>query len=113
MNISKKIFILSLILTVSFNVGCDNSPVSKGNRYLSKKSYDKAIVQYQKALEVDSKDPKAYLGLSEVYSGKGDIAEAMDMIRKGLEENPEDEDLQKAQLRIFGTLSEMMEQFSY
>lgn len=96
----------------SLNVGCDNGPVSKGNRYLSEKSDDKAMVQYQKALELDNKNPKAYLGLASVYSDKGEIAKARDMIGEGLKENPNDEALQKAQLRIFGTLSEFMNQLT-
>ncbi len=54
-------------------------------RYLDELDYDKAIVAYRAAIEIDPKGEDAYLGLAEAYVENGDLQAAVDILKEGLE----------------------------
>ena len=54
-------------------------------RYLDELDYDKAIAAYKEAIKIDPKAEDAYLGLAEAYVEKGEVQEAIDILKEGLE----------------------------
>jgi eukaryotic-like serine/threonine-protein kinase len=56
-----------------------------GNVYYWGRNYDQAIVWYQKAIEIDAKNPNAYSSLGDAYLEKNICAEAQKMYAKSLE----------------------------
>ncbi|MEN6389291.1 MAG: tetratricopeptide repeat protein [Syntrophomonas sp.] len=53
-------------------------------KYLSENDYDKAILTFNDAINIDSKEVKAYQGLARVYTIKGDYDNAKSTYDKGL-----------------------------
>ena len=59
-----------------------------GVLYAMEESYDKAVGQYGKALELRPEDHKSYFGLANVYNSKGDIKKAIELYMKAIKINP-------------------------
>lgn len=68
-----------------------------GFLYIDQENYDKARVQFEKALEIKPLDAIAQLGLATTYSGKNQYDMAIDLIKKVIERYP-DNDLAKQEL---------------
>lgn len=61
------------------------SAIEKGNHYFTSGDYANAIVEYQKALEIDEKKDTAYLNLSSIYVLLEDFDNAKATVDKGLQ----------------------------
>ncbi len=59
--------------------------IKLAERYLDELDYEKAIVAYKAAIEIDPKGAEAYLGLAEVYSELAEYEEALKVLREGYE----------------------------
>ena len=59
-------------------------------RYLSEMNYEQAIIEFQRILEIDPMNADAYLGISEAYMALGDIDNAVETLRTGLEQTGDD-----------------------
>lgn len=60
------------------------SAIERGNYYFTSGDYVNAVVEYQKALEIDEKKDTAYLNLSSVYVLLGDFDNAKATVDRGL-----------------------------
>ena len=54
-----------------------------GNRYLEEQNYEQAVVEFDKAIEIDPMSVEAYLGLADAYIGKDDYESALIVLQKG------------------------------
>ena len=61
------------------------SAIERGNHYYTSGDYANAIVEYQKAIEIDEKKDTAYLNLSSVYVLVGDYDNAKATVDRGLQ----------------------------
>ena len=57
-----------------------------GVRYLSDGNYEEAIIAFTAAIEIDPKQPDAYIGASEAYMAMGDTEAAISVLEEGLAE---------------------------
>ena len=57
-----------------------------GVRYLSEGNYEEAIIAFSAAIEIDPKQPDAYIGASEAYVGIDDTEAAISILEQGLAE---------------------------
>lgn len=57
-----------------------------GDKYLTAQEYEQAVAAYSKAIEIDSKDVDAYLGLAEAYKGMGDMNAAYEVLESGYQQ---------------------------
>lgn len=65
-----------------------------GVRYLSEGNYEEAIIAFTAAIEIDPKQAEVYIKLADAYVGMGDRENALDVLRKGIENAEEINDLQ-------------------
>ncbi len=67
---------LGLFISASGVCGPLEDAITKGNEWVQKKDYDKAVVEYERAVKIDPKSAKAYLllGLTYANTGKLDLA---------------------------------------
>ena len=56
-----------------------------GVRYLSEGNYEEAVIAFTAAIEIDPKQPDAYLKVAEAYVSMGDIDSAMAILEQGYE----------------------------
>jgi len=63
--------------------------LSLGQKYLAELDYEKAIVAFQKVIEVDPKNIEAYLGLATAYEKTDRNEEAIQALEKVVEIEPE------------------------
>ena len=56
-----------------------------GQQYLVELSYDKAVLEFTDAINIESKSADAYIGLAEAYKGLGDTEKARGTLEKGYE----------------------------
>ena len=61
---------------------------NRGNAYLGKKDYDRAIADYNKAIELEPKLAAAYANRGLAYGAKGDIDGAIADLDKAIDLNP-------------------------
>ncbi len=57
--------------------------IDLGNVYLIELSYDKAVLEFTEAIEIEPLNPNAYLGLAEAYAGMGDTDKAVEVLEEG------------------------------
>lgn len=62
-----------------------------GVRYLSEGNYEEAIIAFTAAIEIDPKQPNAYLKASEAYMGMGDTEAAISILEEGFAETNNEE----------------------
>ena len=87
---SKNVLILAIVLilavagiitTVTVISGNKTRQVSKqlslGEKYLSELEYDKAVIAFNKVIEIEPRNLGAYLGLAEAYEGLGQTEDAL------------------------------------
>lgn len=93
---------ISIILTISLSfalVSCAKAQtpdwqtsLDLGQKYLLDGNYEQAIVEFNKVIEIDTKNVDAHLGLAEAYTKLGDYDKAIDALEQGYSET-EDERL--------------------
>ena len=56
-----------------------------GHKYLVELSYDKAVLEFTDAIEIDPMNADSYLGLADAYIGQGDTDKAVEVLEKGFD----------------------------
>lgn len=87
-------------------------------KYLEEGNYEEAILAFDKAIQIDAKKPKAYIGKADVYITRCDenaIADATAVLKLGYEQSEDNRDkIVKAVIRLSDTLKENgQEQLAY
>lgn len=67
------------------------SHLDLGRIYLNDLSYDKAILEFKEAIEIDPNDPEPYIELANVYIEIDDVPGAVETLEKGLDETDDDD----------------------
>jgi tetratricopeptide (TPR) repeat protein len=75
--------------------------ISRADIYLSKKEYDKAVIEYEKAKKIKSKEAKSYMKIAQVYIEQDKYEEARDEAKEGLTLTQSEELEQMAELARF------------
>lgn len=57
--------------------------IDLGRIYLTELSYEKAVLEFTEAIEIEPLNADAYLGLAEVYVGMGDTEKAAEVLEEG------------------------------
>lgn len=57
--------------------------IDLGRIYLTELSYEKAVLEFTEAIEIEPLNPDAYLGLAEAYVGMGDTEKAVEILEEG------------------------------
>jgi tetratricopeptide (TPR) repeat protein len=65
-----------------------------GEKYLLELNYEQAIVHFIELIQIDPKNPRGYLGAAEAYLGLGDTDKAIDILRQGLKQLPDNSDIE-------------------
>lgn len=91
----KKIIITIIsvvIIAVITGISIYNTPTNRigrhldlGQKYLEEQDYEQAIVEFDKAIEIDSMNVEAYKGLADAYIGQGDYDKAVEVLQNGYE----------------------------
>ncbi len=76
--------------------------LNAGNKYLIELSYDKAVIEFNKAIEIEPRNADAYIGLAEAYLGMGDEDKAVETLELGYE-NTRDERIKEMLDELLGT----------
>ena len=66
-----------------------------GHKYLVELSYDKAVLEFTDAIEIDPMNADAYLGLADAYIGQGDTDKAVEVLEKGFDKTGDDRIMEK------------------
>ena len=61
-----------------------------GHKYLVELSYDKAVLEFTDAIEIDPMNADAYIGLADAYIGQGDTDKAVEVLEKGFDKTGDD-----------------------
>ena len=83
-----------------------------GKEYLEKEEYEEAIKAFQDAIENNPKNEDAYLGLAEALMEEGKIDEALDALRKAMEEVDDPSDALKDKLSELEQLKDELDTLS-
>ena len=63
-----------------------NEKLELGQKYLVELDYSNAVLEFTDAINIDPKNPDAYIGLAEAYIGTGDTEKAIETLESGYEE---------------------------
>ena len=74
-----------IILMSRNNAGQEKSHLDLGRTYLLDLSYDKAILEFKEAINIDPNDPEPYIELANTYEEIGDIPNAIETLEDGYE----------------------------
>lgn len=80
--------IITAVLLISFGSVGSVAPMSAfetAQQYLIEHNYEQAIIEFEKALELDPMNVEARLGLAQAYQGIGDAAKAAEVLQSGYE----------------------------
>ena len=95
--IKKVINLIVVVGLLSSFVACKGDPAVKkqkylesGNRYLEKKQFKEAAIQYQNAIQIDPKFAEAHYKLSQAFMGVGNFQGAFTELKKTVDAKPED-----------------------
>ncbi len=93
--------ILAIVLTMALFTSCAEPAealtsvyLNLGEKYLTDLNYEEAIVYFNKVIEVEPKNARAYLGSAEAYEALGDIDSAISILANALSEFSDDVDVQ-------------------
>ena len=75
--------------------------IDRGSVYLTKGEYDRAIAEFNKALEINPKDSGTYKNRGAAYVNKGQYDQAISDYTKALEINPKDAEVYNARGRAY------------
>ena len=84
------VIVLTGIITTVSITGSNTSrtaakQLSLGEKYLSELNYEKAIIAFNKVIEIEPRNIKAYMGLSEAYTGLNQTDEAIRILVDAIE----------------------------
>jgi len=57
-----------------------------GNHYLLELDYEQALVQFERVIVIEPRNPAGYIGAAKAYIGLGEVDKAIEVLRKGLDE---------------------------
>ncbi len=80
--------------------------IEQGKFYFLNKQYDEAILEFQKALELDPRNARVLYNLGVIYESKEDIEIAKTLYNKALEIDPKLSEAQKHLDKLVGTSEE-------
>ena len=89
--ISIVVTVLALGIIAILSMPNEKSPqtagelIDTGNKYLLELSYDKAVIAFTEAIEIEPRNADSYIGLAKAYIGLGDNEKAIGVLEKGLE----------------------------
>lgn len=100
----KNLIFLILVAVLTFAIGgavlvtgVSNTPENRlsrhmraAERYLAEMDYERAVIEYQRALEIEPMNVDAILGLADAYIGLGDTDKVIEVLRDGLERTGDD-----------------------
>ena len=105
--------ILSLLITIAFFVAvctaCSKS-IEKmsaaelldiGEKYLLEMNYEKAVVYFDRLIEIEPQNPRGYTGLAETYIAQGDTDKAVIVLEDGFEQLSGDREYLKDAVDIY------------
>ena len=83
------IVVISIIISLVFVFNHTNTKeydnkLEEAQKYVEEMDYEKAEATYLEAIKIDSKQPKAYLKLADVYVADGQADKAIKILDKGL-----------------------------
>lgn len=96
------LIILVAVLTFAIGgavlvAGVSNTPENRlsrhmhaAERYLAEMDYERAVIEYQRVLEIDPMNVDAILGLADAYLGLGEKEKAIEVLRDGLKRTGDD-----------------------
>ena len=61
-----------------------------GHKYLVELSYDKAVLEFTDAIEIDPMNVDAYIGLADAYIGQGGTDKAVEVLEDGFDKTGDD-----------------------
>lgn len=93
MRLIKILLILALIFPLVLVVSCKCPAYEGGRLALKEGNFDKAIKDFNMALEENPDNAAIYLDLARAYAGKKEWKDAVENVKKAEEMNPELEDL--------------------
>jgi len=64
-----------------------------GEKYLLENDYEQALVQFLKAIEIEPGNARGYTGAAEAYIGLSDKNSALNVLRQGIDNLPDDEEI--------------------
>ena len=76
----------ALLLTGSLSSISVRYSIEAGSKYLLEMNYEQAIIEFNKALDVDSQNVEAILGIARAYHDMGNINKAIEALQKGYQE---------------------------
>ncbi len=95
LSIWKVLLIMLAVIVIGVIVGItiyNNSDAVKlkkqldfGQKYLAEMNYEEAVVAFNQAIEIDSRNAEAYLGLADAYLGMGNEEAALEALEAGYE----------------------------
>ena len=74
--------------------------IARGDAYVGLQDRESAEKDYRKAMELDRSDSESYIRLADLLLENDELDEAGDVIEKGLEEVPDDKELQDKQEQL-------------
>ena len=86
--------------------------LSLGEKYLSELEYDKAVIAFSKAIEIEPRNIGAYLGLAEAYEGLGQDEDAIKALQDAIaivEDAKDDKELIDNSEDVYIKLAELYE----
>src|SRR5262249_10419736 len=92
--------ILALLLVCTATIGCSkqddtkDTHLSQANAYFAAGQYSKAEKEFRDVLRLDPADPVALRRLGIIYSDQGQLPQAYPLLKKAVELQPDDADLQ-------------------
>lgn len=83
--------IITFLLWSVFGESSTDDYIKKGDEYFAKSEYDKAIIQYSKAIKIDEKCKVAYLKRVQAYANKQEFDNAIADLNQAIALSPENE----------------------
>ena len=84
--------ILSVVIAMPVFTSCATADkalastyLNLGEKYITDLNHEEAIVYFNKVIEVEPKNERAYLGMAEAYVAMGDIDSAISILEQGIE----------------------------
>ncbi|MCD7785509.1 MAG: tetratricopeptide repeat protein [Oscillospiraceae bacterium] len=101
------ILVITLTMTLFTSCGATEKAFAStylnlGEKYLTDLNYEQALVCFNKAIEVEPKNERAYLGAAEAYAALGDIDSAIAILEQGIEAVDDPTELQAKLRELLG-----------
>ena len=82
-----------------------NELLELAERYLLEGNYERALIYFERVIEIDPTNPRGYTGAADAYVGLGRIDDAIDILRQGLVTLPGNQEILDALAALEGIAS--------